>query len=328
MLDLAATVTEIGHILKRVLPANVRLLITSDAATPPVLADRGHIDQIVMNLCVNARDAMLGGGNISVAVGVRTLDATFVAAHSWAREGTFVTLVVGDTGEGIRDELLPRIFEPFFTTKDVGKGTGLGLATVYAIVKRYDGLIAIDTVVGHGTTITVYLPPSAAATKAVPAGAAARANDGRGELILVAEDEPAVRELAVQQLSDAGYRVVAARDGADALRLFEEHEPDVRLVFLDVMMPNGDGRYVRRIVGERHPGMPVLFATGYSDRRGHQQQAIVDPLIEKPYSGAALLARVRAILDGRPGEDGADGAAQDDSHGAGRSSNPDIIGRL
>jgi PAS domain S-box-containing protein len=305
VLDLAATVTEIGHILKRVLPANVRLLITSDAATPPVLADRGHIDQIVMNLCVNARDAMPGGGNISVAVGVRTLDATFVAAHSWAREGTFVTLDVGDTGEGIRDEFLPRIFEPFFTTKDVGKGTGLGLATVYAIVKRYDGLIDIDTAVGRGTIVTVYLPPSAGPAEGAPLGAAAQAHEGRGELILVAEDEPAVRELAVQQLSRAGYRVVAARDGAGALRLFEEHGADIRLIFLDVMMPNGDGRHVRRIVGERRPDMPVLFATGYGDRSGRQRQAIEDPLIEKPYTGAALLSKVRAILDGRPTDDGA-----------------------
>ena len=212
---------------------------------------------------------------------------------------------MGDTGEGIRDEFLPRIFEPFFTTKDVGKGTGLGLATVYAIVKRYDGLIDIDTAVGRGTTITVYLPPSAGPVAAEPLGAAAQAHKGRGELILVAEDEPAVRELAVQQLTRAGYRVVAARDGADALRLFEEHEADVRLVFLDVMMPNGDGRHVRRILGERRPGMPVLFATGYGDGRGQQRQAIVDPLIEKPYTGAALLSKVRAILDGRQAEDGA-----------------------
>jgi PAS domain S-box-containing protein len=305
ILHLAAAVDEIGQILRRVLPASVRLLITSDAATPPVLADRGHLDQIVMNLCLNARDAMPDGGDITVAVGVRTLDEAFVAAHPWAREGEFVTIQVGDAGEGIPDEFLPRIFDPFFTTKEIGRGTGLGLATVYAIVKRYDGLIDIDTAVGRGTTITVYLPPSAAGIAALAQGSGARTPRGRGELILVAEDEPAVRELAVQQLKRAGYEVVAARDGADALRLFEQHESDIRLVFLDVMMPNGDGRHVRRIIGARRPGLPVLFATGYGDRGGQQREAITDPLIEKPYSGTMLLTRVRGILDDVPPEDGA-----------------------
>jgi PAS domain S-box-containing protein len=300
ILDLPAAVDEIALILRRVLPANVRLLVTSDAATPPVLADRGHIDQIVMNLCVNARDAMPGGGDISVAIGVRTLDAAFAAAHTWAREGPFVTIRVGDTGEGIPPEFLPRIFDPFFTTKEVGRGTGLGLATVYAIVKRYDGLIDVDTGVGRGTTITVYLPPGTGSAAAAAPAARAKTPVGRGELILVAEDEPAVRELAVQQLTRAGYRVIAAHDGADALRLFADHEADIRLVFLDVMMPNGDGRHVRRIVGARRPGLPVLFATGYGDRGGQHHDAIVDPLIEKPYAGAALLERIREILDKAP----------------------------
>jgi two-component system cell cycle sensor histidine kinase/response regulator CckA len=299
ILDVAAAVNEIGHILRRVLPASVRLQISSAPATPPVLAERGHVDQIVMNLCVNARDAMPDGGDLTVAVGVRTLDAAFVAARSWAREGEFVTIEVGDSGEGIPAEFLPRIFEPFFTTKGVGRGTGLGLATVYAIVKRYGGVIGIDTAVGRGTTITVYLPPSAGTVAAPAAAVKAQTSGGRGELILVAEDESAVRELAVKQLTRAGYRVVAARDGADALRLFADHEPDVRLVFLDVMMPNGDGRHVRRIIGDRRPGVPILFASGFDDRGERQGEAIADPLIEKPYSGASLLVKVRELLDRR-----------------------------
>jgi PAS domain S-box-containing protein len=303
ILDIAAAVNEIADILRRVLPANVRLLISSDPAVPPVLAERGHIDQIVMNLCVNARDAMPEGGTLTVTTGMRTLDAAFVAPRSWAREGQFVTIEVGDTGEGIPAELLPRIFEPFFTTKGVGRGTGLGLATVYAIVRRYDGVIEIDTAVGRGTTITVYLPPTAGAAVSPAVGATAQASSGRGELILVAEDEPAVRELAVGQLTRAGYRVIAARDGTEALRLFADHEPDIRLVFLDVMMPNGDGRHARRLIGERRPDLPILFATGYAERGA--REAIRDPLIEKPYSGATLLGKVREILDERPRAGGA-----------------------
>jgi PAS domain S-box-containing protein len=296
-LDLAVVVDEIGLILRRVLPANVRLLIRSDAEIPPVFADRGHLDQIVMNLCVNARDAMPGGGDITVTIGSRRLDAAFAAAHSWAREGEFVTIQVDDTGEGIPPELLPRIFEPFFTTKEVGKGTGLGLATVYAIVKRYDGLIDIDTAVGRGTRISIFLPPGTGEAAAAPAATMRTTPAGNGELILIAEDEAAVRELAVQQLGRAGYRVVAARDGVDAVRLFAEHEADIQLAFLDVMMPNGDGRSVRREIGVRRPDLPVLFATGYGDRNGRTRDAIQDPLIEKPYSGAALLATIREILD-------------------------------
>jgi PAS domain S-box-containing protein len=304
ILDVPAAVDEIGHILRRVLPANVRLQIASAPSTPPVLAERGHIDQIVMNLCVNARDAMPEGGNVTVAIGVRSLDAAFVAARSWAREGEFVTIEVSDTGNGIAAEFLPRIFEPFFTTKAVGRGTGLGLATVYAIVKRYGGLIDIDTAIGRGTTITVYLLPSEGTVAPAPPAAKARASSGRGELILVAEDETAVRELAVKQLTRAGYRVLAACDGADALRLFAEHEPEIRLVFLDVMMPNGDGRHVRRTIGDRRPDVPILFATGYDDRGERPGDAITDPLIEKPYSSVTLLAKVRELLDERPGAPG------------------------
>jgi PAS domain S-box-containing protein len=301
VLDVPAAVDEIGHILRRVLPANVRLRIASAPSTPPVLAERGHVDQIVMNLCVNARDAMPEGGDVTVAIGVRTLDAAFVAARSWAREGEFVTIEVSDTGDGIAAEFLPRIFEPFFTTKAVGRGTGLGLATVYAIVKRYGGLIDVDTAIGRGTTIIVYLPPSEGTVTPSPPAAKARTSSGRGELILVAEDETAVRELAVKQLTRAGYRVLAACDGADALRLFAEHEPDIRLVFLDVMMPNGDGRHVRRTIGDRRPDVPILFATGYDDRGERPGDAITDPLIEKPYSSVTLLAKVRELLDERPG---------------------------
>ena len=301
VLDLAATVREVGDILRRLLPADVRLQITSDLSAPAVLADRGHIDQVVMNLCVNARDAMPGGGTISVETGAWTLDAAFVASHPWAREGPFVTLKVGDTGGGIPPDVLPRVFEPFFTTKEVGQGTGLGLATVYAIVQRYDGLIDIDTAAGRGTTVTVYLPPDTG-TAAIPVRVArADSAGGRGELILVAEDEVLVRELAVHQLERAGYRVLPAGDGAEALALFDAHAADLHLAFLDVMMPNGDGRSVSSAIGARRPDLPILFATGYGerDRVGRMQEPIVDALIEKPYSLAVLLATVQSML-GQP----------------------------
>jgi CheY-like chemotaxis protein len=209
-------------------------------------------------------------------------------------------LRVSDNGEGISPDLLSRIFEPFFTTKDIGQGTGLGLATVYAIVKRYDGLIDVETKIGSGSTFTIYLPPSEVTLAAAVALPAAKTAAGQGELILIAEDEPLVRELAVQLLERAGYRVLAAHDGAHALQLFAEHGHDVQLVVLDLMMPNGDGRAVRRSIRERRPEVPILFATGYADRDrlGRLQEAITDPLIEKPYDPSTLLTAVRTILDG------------------------------
>jgi PAS domain S-box-containing protein len=300
VLDLAATVGELSQILRRVLPANVSLQVSSEPDTPPVFIDRGHVDQVVMNLCLNARDAMPHGGTISVTIGTKQPDAAFVAEHTGARAGRFVTLRVSDDGEGIPPDLVSRIFEPFFTTKDIGQGTGLGLATVYAIVKRYSGLIDVQTSVGKGTTFTIYLPPSEVVAAAAVTPTAPKTASGHGELILIAEDEELVRELAVQLLERAGYRVIAAHDGAHALQLFAEHGRDVRLVVLDLMMPNGDGRAVRRSIKERRPDVPVLFATGYADRDrlGRLQEAITDPLIEKPYDPSTLLTAVRTILDG------------------------------
>jgi CheY-like chemotaxis protein len=251
-----------------------------------VSAEPVALEQIVHNLLMNALQAL-----DQVPAGERKL---VVSAEAGGKEGT---LRVTDSGRGIDPAVLPRIFEPFFTTKQVGRGTGLGLATVYAIVQRYGGVIDIDTAVGRGTAITVYLPVSGGSVAMPVAAMKTQTSGGRGELILVAEDEAAVRELAVKQLTRAGYRVLAARDGADALRLFADHEPDIQLVFLDVMMPNGDGRHVRRIIGDRRPGVPILFATGFDDRGERQGDAIADPLIEKPYSGTTLLARVRELLD-------------------------------
>src|SRR5262249_16675031 len=248
----------------------------------------------VMNLCVNANDAMPDGGTIAITVGREALDTAFASTHPWARAGDFVTVTVADTGTGIDAEALPRIFEPFFTTKDVGKGTGLGLATVYGIVQRYNGLIDVQSTAGRGTTFRIYLP---AATEAEAAGKASAADlpavPGGTELILVAEDEPLVRDLAVSQLRRAGYRVLEAGDGAGAIALFNAHVTDIDLAFLDVMMPRGDGRTVRRAIRERRPALPVLFATGYADReRRSSGETIEDLVISKPYTIEQLLTTI------------------------------------
>jgi len=300
LLDALAVLGEFNQILRRVLPANITLSLAGDAGVPRVLADRGHLEQVLMNLCVNARDAMPEGGTITVRVGRVQVDDAFVATHAGARAGDFVTIGVSDSGSGIAPDVLPHIFEPFYTTKEVGQGTGLGLATIYGIVQSCDGFIDVSSAIGRGTTFLLYFPahvePGAADAVAANAPAAAL---GRGELILVAEDDVLARQLAVSQLTRAGYRVLAAGDGAEALALFEANASDIQLVFLDVMMPRGDGRAVRRAIAVRRPDVAVLFATGYVDRErlGGPFDDITDPILDKPYAPATLLAKVRTLLD-------------------------------
>ncbi len=301
VLDVPALIVQFSEMLRRVIPTNISFSVTSEAGTLHVLADQGHLEQIVMNLCVNARDAMPAGGRLSIDVKRTSLDQAFASTRPWARPGDFVVIGVEDAGQGMDAETLPHIFEPFFTTKDVGRGTGLGLATVYGIVKRYDGLIDVTSQVGRGTTFRIFLPvyqtPLLQDLPRVPAPPLAA---GHNELVLFAEDEPLVHDFAAALLVRAGYRVLAARSGAEAIALFETHASEIEIAFLDVMMPNGDGRAVCRAIRARRPELPVLFATGYPDRdRGRAESTpITDPVIQKPYSSAKVLSTIRELLNG------------------------------
>jgi CheY-like chemotaxis protein len=304
VIDALAAIAEFNRILRRVLPANINLSLIGRAGAPYVVADRSHLEQVVMNLCVNAADAMPDGGRISVTLDRETVTDAYATAHAWARPGEYVTIAVADTGSGIAAELLPHIFEPFFTTKEIGKGTGLGLATVYGIVQRYDGLIDVQSEVGRGTTFRIFLPAHETSPADDEQAERVAGAPGRNELILVAEDEPLVRDLAVSQLERAGYRVLQATDGESAVRLFEAHAEDIRLAFLDVMMPRGDGRFVRQAIRARRPTVPILFATGYAEleRRQTAADTLSDPIIQKPYSIGALLTKIRELLDASPAD--------------------------
>lgn len=296
--DLARLVEELIRMVGRLLGSDIEIAFTPGKDVPVVMGDPGQIEQIVMNLCVNARDAMSEGGRLVLELRGVTLDEDFCRTHPWAKEGRFALLSVTDNGEGIPPEVQTRIFEPFFTTKEPGKGTGMGLATVYGIVQSHGGLIHVYSEAGVGTTFKVYLPGAGAAAEDV-ARQAVRPVIGGTETVLLAEDEEMVRGLAAQVLEGAGYRVLTAANGDEALDVFASQGGQIDIALLDVIMPGQSGLRVAEQVRRRSAGLPVILTSGHSIEAA-ALVAIAGPVpdvFEKPYSPTALLRRVREALD-------------------------------
>ena len=302
--DLNELVQGMLKMTRRVIGEHIELCFVSGARLATVFVDKGQIEQVLMNLCVNARDAMAQGGSLTIQTENVTLDAAYCRGHTWAREGAYVLVTVADTGCGMDADTVAHVFEPFFTTKGVGEGTGLGLAQVYGIVKHHEGFIGIQSAPGAGTVFKVYLPavdlPSERAD--IPAKTAAA---GGSETILVAEDDPAVLKLVAAMLRTGGYTVLTATNGIEALGVFEEHGNSVSLVLLDVMMPGLGGRQVMDQIQAKHAGMSFLFSSGYSEGAVHTDFVVHKGvrLIKKPYRIEELLREVRQVLD----ESAADG---------------------
>ncbi|OWK34144.1 sensory box histidine kinase/response regulator [Fimbriiglobus ruber] len=300
ILVLNGVVADTNKMLRRLIGADVRLTTTLDRGLGAVRADSGQIEQVLMNLAVNARDAMPRGGVLTIETRNVELDDAYARAHPDARPGPYVLLGVSDTGCGMSPEVRARIFEPFFTTKGAGKGTGLGLATVYGIVQQSGGHIMVDSEVGVGSTFKVYLPRVnlvAENTKAHPgAGTPPRGT----ETVLIAEDDDGVRALIVRVLAHNGYTVLEAADGDEAVRLSSAHVGSIHLLVTDVVMPGAGGRSVAEQVAERHPESRVLFVSGYTDdaviRHGVLREGV--NFLQKPYSPVALMFKVREVLDG------------------------------
>jgi len=290
--DLNGAVAEVMRLLVRVLGEGVRLESTRAPDLWAVRADPDQIGQVLINLAVNARDAMPQGGTVRIATANEVLHEARVVRGGELGPGRYATLAVQDTGEGMSDEVLGRLFEPFFTTKEYGKGTGLGLATVYGIVRTCGGAIDVESRPGAGSTFRIYLP----ASDDVPAalGRTIRAPDaGRGETILVVEDEDPVRTLLRRILVDHGYRVLEARDGVDGLRRIEEHPGEIHLLLTDMVMPEMTGPELAKKVSTQRPETRVLFMTGYTEN----DPAGAPALLHKPFSSATLLGHVRRLLD-------------------------------
>jgi len=302
-LDLSDTISELMKMLRRVIGENIELSVKTAPGLWRVYADRGQIEQVLMNLCVNARDAMAEGGEIAIATRNVYLDRAYSERRPWVEEGRYVRLSVSDSGIGIPPEYQERVFEPFFTTKEVGQGTGLGLATVYAVTKRHGGFVDLQSQPGRGTTFHIFLPAVVQAENGESHEEGPAPIVGGDETILLAEDEELVRNLATRILEKGGYKVLLARDGDEAVQMFDEHADEIDLCLLDVVMPKRSGKNVYEHIASRAPETAVLFSTGYSFRvfETGDPSGKEHDLIEKPYQMGALLAKVREILDRRKG---------------------------
>ena len=298
ILVLNAVVSGMQKMLPRVIGEDVELVTVLAPHLGSVKADPGQIDQILMNLAVNSRDAMPEGGRITIETSNADLDETYVATHAPARTGPYVLLVVSDTGSGMDAATQARIFEPFFTTKGVGEGSGLGLSTVYGIVKQSEGYVWVYSEVGIGTTIKIYLPR-------VDEEAQHPREEGpqpllRGvETVLLVEDEASLRELLREVLDANGYSVLVARDGAEALQIAAAHTGPIQLMVTDVIMPGMTGPSIVDLVAPTRPEMKVLFVSGYSDE-SVTRLGLAGPgraFLSKPFGPEALLRRVRESLD-------------------------------
>jgi len=300
VLSLNATVTELGSMLRRVVGTEVSLEMALDPGLWYVLADPSQLEHVLVNLVVNAREATPAGGRVTITTANLQLGAAADARGNGVRPGAYVTLAVSDNGVGMDVPTQARVFEPFFTTKTSVKGSGLGLSTVYGIVEQSGGHIAVESAPGQGSTFTIFLPSHTGPALAAPGQSDRRALPGGHETLLLVEDEAAVRSSARRLLERHGYTVIEARHGADALRIMEEGGRQVDLVLTDLVMPEMGGREMVERLRARHPGMKVLFMSGYSER-AVAQEGVMPPgtgFMEKPFTVEQLTRRTREILDG------------------------------
>jgi CheY-like chemotaxis protein len=289
-----------GPLFRGVLDEDIDLVFELDPGLSNVETDVHQFERVIMNLVLNARDAMPDGGRITVATRNERLDRAFCRTHPGAVPGEHVELSISDTGEGMDEDTQKRVFEPFFTTKGAGEGSGLGLSVVYGIVKQSQGTIYVDSRPGEGTRFTIYLPakesPETENTAPVPSGAVPRGS----ETVLVVEDETAVCMLVARLLSEVGYTVLTAETAAQALRLVDSHDGPLHLLLTDVVLPRGlQGPDLARELTTRRPGLAVLFMSGYPRdamvNAGRLDEGV--RLVEKPFSPGTITRAVREALD-------------------------------
>jgi signal transduction histidine kinase len=299
VLDLNAVILDIKKMLRRLIGEDIEFCTLLDPAAGHIKADPGQIEQVIMNLAVNARDAMPNGGKLTVTTANITPDKNHLKNFPDMDAGDYVMLAIADTGTGMSEEVKAHLFEPFFTTKPSGKGTGLGLATCFGIVKQNTGHINVQSELGSGTTFKIYFPQVLSAieplrVRNLPTGVA-----GGNETVLLVEDEPVVRELAVATLREKGYTVVEAVNGEEGLRLARQHDGKIDLVLTDVVMPVMGGKEMADALRTSHPDTKVLFTSGYTeDALGHH--GVLRPgilFLPKPYLTATLARKVREVLD-------------------------------
>jgi two-component system, cell cycle sensor histidine kinase and response regulator CckA len=311
------TVAGLARLLSRLLGSDVQVQSKTGSNVPPIIGDPGQVEQAIINLAVNAKDAMPNGGRLTLDTSVAEVDEAFARTHVPMAAGRYVVLRVTDTGHGMARDTQHRIFEPFFTTKDIGKGTGLGLSMVYGTLKQIGGFIFVDSEVGRGTTFSLFFPPAPIGSVVVPAGGvpapaetvtvpeatvnepvAAAADSGGEPTLLVVEDESAVRNLVASSLRKEGYQLLLAASAEEALEIVNRHEGAIDLLLTDAIMPGRTGIDLARELVARKPGLPVILMSGYTEETlpvGDLESAIT--LLQKPFTPRDLRQRIRRVLD-------------------------------
>ncbi len=302
VLELNEVVEDLDRMLRRLIDENIEMTIVPGREPGRIRADSGHVGQVLMNLVVNARDAMPGGGKLIVATRNVTLEESDARRHRGAKAGEYVILSVSDTGAGMSEEVKAHLFEAYFTTKPKGKGTGLGLATCQTIVQQSGGHIEVESELGKGTTFRVYFPRVGQALETPARVLQSGPLPGGTETLLVVEDEPSVRRLARDVLQGQGYEVLSAANGQEALRAVRAHPgAPIRLVIADVIMPRMGGKVLAEWLQTTYPDLKILFTSGYMDD-AITQRGVFEPgvaFLPKPYTPAVLLRKVREMLDAK-----------------------------
>jgi PAS domain S-box-containing protein len=299
VLDLNAVVNDLNHMLQRIIGEDIQLKISLTPGLWPVKVDVAQIEQVIVNLAVNARDAMPRGGQLAIETANAVLDESYLAHHLEARLGEHILLAVGDTGIGMSPEVKTHLFEPFFTTKERGRGTGLGLATVYGIVKQSGGHIWVYSEEGIGTTFKIYLPRAQGATRRFVWAEAAGVPPSGSETILLVEDDANVRELVQRVLQGQGYTLLTAPGAQEALGLAAQHSGLIHLLLVDVVMPDMSGQALVRSLARTYPDLKILFMSGYTDEI-IAHHGVLDPdvaFLQKPFNAMTLARKVRQVLD-------------------------------
>ncbi|MBI5576909.1 MAG: response regulator [Deltaproteobacteria bacterium] len=297
-MNLSTLLADLIKLIGKLMGEHIEVTTSLEKNVPTIHADRGQIEQVVMNFCLNARDAMPKGGRLTVETGDVYLEEEYVRQNPYMRTGRYALLTVSDTGVGMDEKTCERVFEPFFTTKGPDKGTGLGLAMVYGIVKQHNGFIHLYSEPGKGTAFKVYFPAIEAQPDAVPTIRREEMVRGGMETILLAEDEEIIRSLAERTLTELGYNVLVARNGEEAIEIFRRNK-EIVLAVLDAVMPRKGGKEAFEEMHKENPRLKVIFMSGYSANAIHDSFVLIAgmPFLQKPFGPTILARKIREVLD-------------------------------